>query len=98
MNALDGWLAARSAARAEGDTQRELVARDPDPDLVDLAGNDYLGLSRHPDVTAAAAEAALRWGAGAGSSRLVSGTLRLHESLEQRLGELLGQEAAVVTS
>ncbi len=98
MNALDGWLAARSAARAESDTQRELVARDPDPDLVDLAGNDYLGLSRHPDVTAAAAEAALRWGAGAGSSRLVSGTLRLHESLEQRLGELLGQEAAVVTS
>jgi len=98
VNALDGWLAARSAARAESDTQRELVARDPDPDLVDLAGNDYLGLSRHPDVTAAAAEAALRWGAGAGSSRLVSGTLRLHESLEQRLGELLGQEAAVVTS
>ncbi len=98
MNALDGWLAERSAARAESDTRRELVARNPDPDLVDLAGNDYLGLSRHPDVTAAAAEAALRWGAGAGSSRLVSGTLRLHESLEQRLGELLGHEAAVVTS
>jgi len=98
VSALEGWLAERSAARAESGTQRELVARDPDPDVVDLAGNDYLGLSRHPDVTAAAADATLRWGAGAGSSRLVSGTLRLHESLEQRLGELLGHEVALVTS
>ncbi len=98
MNALDDWLAERSAARAQSGTQRELVARDPDPDLVDLAGNDYLGLGRHPDVTAAAADAALRWGAGAGSSRLVSGTLRLHDSLEQRLAELLGHEAGLVTS
>ena len=55
---------------------------------VDLAGNDYLGLSRDPVVAAAAAAAALHWGAGAGASRLVTGTLDLHAELEHALADL----------
>ena len=49
-------------------------------------------------VVAAAAEAARTWGAGAGASRLVTGTLGLHETLEQELAAFLGQPAALVMS
>ena len=56
------------------------------------------GLSRHPLVVEAAAEAARTWGAGAGASRLVTGTLSLHETLEQELAAFLGQPAALVMS
>ena len=66
--------------------------------LLDLAGNDYLGLARDPRVVAAAAEAARTWGAGAGASRLVTGTLELHDRLERRLAAALGHQAALVLS
>lgn len=98
MTALDDWLAARSVARTAAGTQRRLRPRGPRPDAVDLAGNDYLGLARHPRVVAAAVDAAERWGAGAGASRLVTGTLELHTALEDRLAGALGHEAALVLS
>jgi 8-amino-7-oxononanoate synthase len=50
-----------------------------------LCSNNYLGLADHPRVREAAAEAAMRWGVGAGASRLVSGTMTIHRRLEQRL-------------
>ncbi|MFE5210590.1 8-amino-7-oxononanoate synthase [Streptomyces sp. NPDC056600] len=65
---------------------------------LDLAGNDYLGLTRHPEVTAAAGAAAVRWGAGATGSRLVSGTIALHTELEAALARFCGFEAALVFS
>ena len=46
-----------------------------------LCSNDYLGLAGHPALRAAAAEAAQRWGAGAGASPLVSGHMALHRRL-----------------
>ena len=52
-----------------------------------LCSNNYLGLADHPRVRRAAAEAAERFGAGAGASRLISGTHGLHRNLEQRLAE-----------
>jgi glycine C-acetyltransferase/8-amino-7-oxononanoate synthase len=52
-----------------------------------LCSNNYLGLAGHPQVREAAAEAALRWGAGAGASRLVSGTMTVHQELERSLAE-----------
>ena len=61
-----------------------------------LCSNDYLGLAAHPRVREAAAEAALRWGAGAGASRLVSGTMEVHEALERRLAAFEGQERALL--
>ena len=61
-----------------------------------LCSNDYLGLAGHPDVRAAAAEAAERWGAGAGASRLVSGNMALHRELEEELAEFKGYEACLV--
>lgn len=50
-----------------------------------LCSNNYLGLADHPRVREAAAEAAMRWGVGAGASRLVSGTMTIHRRLEERL-------------
>jgi 8-amino-7-oxononanoate synthase len=61
-----------------------------------LCSNNYLGLADHPRVREAAAEAALRWGVGAGASRLVSGTMTVHEGLERRLAAFEGAEAAVL--
>ena len=61
-----------------------------------LCSNDYLGLAAHPQVREAAAEAALRWGAGAGASRLISGNMEPHRRLERRLAEFKGYEAALL--
>ncbi len=61
-----------------------------------LCANDYLGLAGDERVREAAAGAALRWGAGAGASRLVSGTLPIHEELEARLAAWERRERAVL--
>ena len=61
-----------------------------------LCSNNYLGLADHPRVREAAAEAAMRWGAGAGASRLVSGNMAPHRGLEARLAEFKGYEAALL--
>jgi 8-amino-7-oxononanoate synthase len=63
-----------------------------------LASNNYLGLAAHPEVVDAAAEAARRYGAGAGSARLVTGGLVLHDDLEARLAVFKGTEAALLFS
>ena len=61
-----------------------------------LCSNNYLGLADHPKVRGAAAEAAMRWGAGAGASRLISGNMEPHRQLEARLAEFKGYEAALL--
>ena len=61
-----------------------------------LCSNNYLGLADHPRVREAAADAAMRWGVGAGASRLVSGTMTIHRRLEERLAEFKGREAALL--
>ncbi|MGL5818015.1 MAG: 8-amino-7-oxononanoate synthase [Phycicoccus sp.] len=67
-------------------------------DVLDLAGNDYLGLRRHPAVVAGAVEAVHTYGSGAGASRLVTGTLDVHDQLETALAELTGAPSALVLS
>ena len=61
-----------------------------------LCSNNYLGLADHPRVRQAAGEAAERYGAGAGASRLISGTMSLHRKLERRLAEFERAEAALL--
>jgi 8-amino-7-oxononanoate synthase len=61
-----------------------------------LCSNNYLGLADHPKVRGAAAEAAMRWGAGAGASRLISGNMEPHRRLESQLAEFKGCEAALL--
>jgi 8-amino-7-oxononanoate synthase len=92
------WLRTQLAAREDAGLRRVLRPRGAADQVIDLAGNDYLGLSVHEEVRRAAADAALAWGAGAGASRLVTGTLDLHADLELELAEFTGQPAALVFS
>jgi 8-amino-7-oxononanoate synthase len=61
-----------------------------------LCSNDYLGLADRAEVRDAAAQAALRWGAGAGASRLISGNMAPHRRLEERLAAFKGYGAALL--
>lgn len=63
-----------------------------------VGSNNYLGLTHHPKVLAAATEALHRYGSGCTGSRFLNGTLDLHEQLEDRLAKFLRQEAALVFS
>ncbi|MEO3977492.1 8-amino-7-oxononanoate synthase [Streptomyces sp. CAU 1734] len=93
-----GWIDDEAARRDRAGLVRTLRPRPADSGLLDLAGNDYLGLTRHPEITAAAAAAARRWGAGATGSRLVTGSTALHAELEAALAGFCGFEAALVLS
>lgn len=66
--------------------------------FVNFSSNDYLGLSRHPEILSAYKKAIDQWGAGSGASRLVCGTLRPHVDLEERLADLKNCEAALTFS
>ena len=76
MSSFTDWLAERAAAREDAGLTRRLFASDAEcgsGPMIDLAGNDYLGLSRHPRVVDVAADAARRHGA----SQLSFLTLRM---------------------
>ncbi|RII13927.1 8-amino-7-oxononanoate synthase 1 [Streptomyces sp. YIM 130001] len=92
------WIDGQADRRRSAGLERVLRPRAPHTDALDLAGNDYLGLTRHPDVVAGAADAAHVWGGGATGSRLVTGTTALHTRLEAELAEFSGFEAALVLS
>jgi 8-amino-7-oxononanoate synthase len=79
-------VTARAGIWAERDGRR----------LLSFSCNDYLNLSQHPDVIAAAIEATARYGVGAGASRLVTGNHPLYADLESRLARLKRTEAACV--
>uniref|UniRef100_A0AAU1LLY5 8-amino-7-oxononanoate synthase n=1 Tax=Streptomyces sp. NBC_00148 TaxID=2903626 RepID=A0AAU1LLY5_9ACTN len=92
------WIDDEARRRADAGLVRTLRPRPAGTELLDLASNDYLGLSRNPEVTAAAAEAARTWGAGSTGSRLVTGSTALHAELERELAAFCGFEAALVFS
>jgi 8-amino-7-oxononanoate synthase len=92
------WIDDEARRRERAGLVRTLRPRTADSGLLDLASNDYLGLTRRPEITEAAAEAARRWGAGATGSRLVTGSTELHTELERELAAFCGFEAALVLS
>ncbi len=61
-----------------------------------LCSDNHLGLADHPRVREAAADAAMRYGVGAGSARPMSGTMRIHRRLEERLADFHGLETALL--
>ncbi|OZD32855.1 8-amino-7-oxononanoate synthase [Rhodococcus sp. 06-1477-1B] len=97
MSALD-WLDAAAYDRRAAGLERVVHARSPEDSTLDLASNDYLGLSRHPHVVDAACAATRRWGTGSTGSRLVTGTTTAHEQLEQDLADFVGAETGLVFS
>ncbi len=95
---FDSWLDDQAAVRAKRNLVRTLGVRWPDSGIVDLAGNDYLGLATDQRVIDAAARALQVWGTGATASRVVTGSTALHEELEHYLASFLGHESALLFS
>jgi 8-amino-7-oxononanoate synthase len=105
----DGWIGWAAAAGAETKrlgrwrSPRDLDGAGPEgklaPDgraVVSFASNDYLGLSQHPHVVAAAHAALDRWGTGSGSARLIVGSRPVHSELELALADWKQSERAVL--
>jgi len=65
-------------------------------DVINLASNNYLGLTTHPKLREAALEATRRYGVGSGAVRTISGTMSLHMQLEERIAQFKNVEACVV--
>lgn len=105
MDSLDAFAGQKLAALEAGALRRRLTVTGRGPDaaatragraLVSFSCNDYLGLSHHPRVVAAAKDAAETYGAGAGGSRLVTGNYPVLSALEARLAAHKGKDAALV--
>lgn len=92
------WLDTVARQRRRDGLRRTLRARGVMAPEVDLASNDYLGLSRHPEVIEGGVRALRSWGAGSTGSRLVTGNTELHEELESALAAFVGADAALVFS
>jgi len=92
------WLADVERDRRAAGLRRALRTRPPVGTELDLASNDYLGLSQHPAVLDGGIAALRTWGAGAGGSRLVTGNTELHEEFETALAAFVGSESALVFS
>jgi 8-amino-7-oxononanoate synthase len=92
------WLDGVEDQRRRAGLRRALRPRPPVATEVDLASNDYLGLSRHPEVIEAGVRALRTWGAGSTGSRLVTGNTELHEEFERALADFVGAPAALVFS
>jgi len=92
------WLDSVQSRRRAAGLRRTLRPRAAAGSEVDLASNDYLGLSRHPEVIDGAVRALYTWGAGSTGSRLVTGNTELHEEFESALATFVGAETALVFS
>jgi 8-amino-7-oxononanoate synthase len=92
------WLASRAAQRRASGLQRTLRARQAGAQRIDIASNDYLGMSTDTDVVEAGVAALRAWGAGATGSRLVSGHTVLHAELESALANLVDADRTLVFS
>jgi len=66
--------------------------------VLNMCANNYLNLSSHPDVVAAARRALAEWGYGMSSVRFICGTQTVHERLEKTIASFLGMEAAILYS
>jgi 8-amino-7-oxononanoate synthase len=92
------WLEAVEQQRREAGLRRSLRPRPAVATELDLASNDYLGLSQHPDVIEGGVAALRVWGAGATGSRLVTGDTELHQQLESELAGFVGAASALLFS
>src|ERR1700754_2738238 len=92
------WLEVVERQRREAGLRRALRPRPAVATELDLASNDYLGLSQHPDVIEGGVQALRVWGAGATGSRLVTGDTELHQQFESELAEFVGAASGLLFS
>src|SRR6266700_7518058 len=65
-------------------------------DVINLASNNYLGLTTHPKLREAALEATRKYGVGSGAVRTIAGTMKIHMELEEKIAHFKNAEACVV--
>jgi 8-amino-7-oxononanoate synthase len=92
------WLEDVERQRRAAGLRRSLRTRPAVGAELDLASNDYLGLSQHPVVIEGGVQALRTWGAGSTGSRLVTGNTELHENFESELADFVGAESGLVFS
>jgi len=93
LRAQNLWRELRPLDEVDG-----VIVRSADREWVNFSSNDYLGLAASPELRAALEEGVAKYGAGAGASRLVCGTHRVHLDLEEALADFKGTEAALTFS
>src|ERR1700687_4282493 len=64
--------------------------------VINIASNNYLGLTTHPKLREAALEATKKYGVGSGAVRTVAGTMKIHMELEEKIARFKNVEACVV--
>lgn len=105
MHSLDKFAQDRLTQRAAQNLRRVIAETVPSDGvwitrdgrrLLSFCSNDYLNLTQHPAIKQAAKDAIDRYGAGAGASRLITGSHPLYAELERKLARLKGTEAACV--
>jgi glycine C-acetyltransferase len=86
------------AERVIGSPQEAVIRTADGREVLNLCANNYLGLTAHPGVVAAAHEALDKWGYGMASVRFICGTQSPHKILEKKLSEFLGTEDTILYS
>lgn len=94
---LEAWKRAGTYQRLRIlESESAAEARFDGKDVINLASNNYLGLTTHPKLREAALEATRRYGVGSGAVRTISGTMSLHMQLEERIARFKNVEGCVV--
>ena len=94
---LDAWRKAGTYQRLRVlESASAAESRFDGREVINLASNNYLGLTTHPKLIEAAIDAARKYGAGSGAVRTISGTMTLHMQLEERIARFKNVEACVV--
>ena len=94
---LEAWKTAGTYQRLRIlESESAAESRFDGKEVINLASNNYLGLTTHPKLREAALEAIRRYGVGSGAVRTISGTMSLHMALEERIARFKNVEACVV--
>lgn len=78
------------------DSAQDVVVRFEGKNLVNFSSNNYLGLAIHPQLKQASKEAVEKYGTGSGASRLITGSMSLHDELEKAIAQFKGCERALI--
>src|SRR5438045_6252176 len=94
---IDGWKRAGTYQRLRVlESESAPESRFDGREVINLASNNYLGLTTHPRLREAALEATRKYGVGSGAVRTISGTMSIHMELEERITRFKNVEASVV--
>ncbi|MBR2132639.1 MAG: glycine C-acetyltransferase, partial [Oscillospiraceae bacterium] len=106
-SAMEKFRSELAAIREAGTYKDERIITTPQRSCIDttaangvvnMCANNYLGLSNHPELIAAAKDSYDKWGFGLSSVRFICGTQAIHKELERKLADFLGMDDAILYS